>query len=136
SVSLYVAERDAATTHLYGQNTEVHTKSVLSLARFCLGDVDAALEVGVDALRAADAFRHPHSTAIPMVYVGGWVFGLCDATEQMMAVAKDLMALAEQHRLYGFRAHAAGTLGCAARPAGQPAQRNPRIPEEIGAAAF
>jgi class 3 adenylate cyclase/tetratricopeptide (TPR) repeat protein len=113
SLRLYVHERDAATTHLYGQNTEVHTKSVLSLTQFCLGDVDAALEVGVDGLQAADAFRHPHSTAIPMVYVGGWVFGLCDATEQMMIVAKNLLALAEQHRLYGFRAHAAAFIGWA-----------------------
>jgi tetratricopeptide (TPR) repeat protein len=113
SLTLYVAERDAATTHLYGQNTEVHTKSLLSLTHLCLGDVDAALEAGLDALQAADAIRHPHSTAIPMVYVGGWVFGLCDATEHMMAAGRSLLALAEQHRLYGFRAHAAAFIGWA-----------------------
>jgi class 3 adenylate cyclase/tetratricopeptide (TPR) repeat protein len=133
SLKLYVHERDAATTHLYGQNTEVHTKSVLSLTEFCRGDVDAALEVGVDALQAADAFRHPHSTAIPMVYVGGWVFGLCDATDQMMVVAKSLLALAEQHRLYGFRAHAAAFIGWAFCQEGHPEAGIPMITKAIAA---
>jgi len=113
SLALYVAERDATTTHLYGQNTEVHTKSLLSITHWCLGDVDGALAVGLDALRTADAIRHPHSTAIPMVYVGGWVFGLCGAAEQMLTVGRSLLALAEQHRLYGFRAHAAAIIGWA-----------------------
>jgi len=133
SLRLYVPERDAVTTHLYGQNTEVHTKSILSLTELFLGDVDAALDVGVDALQAADAFRHPHSTAIPMVYVGGWVFGLCDATEQMMAVAKNLLALAEQHRLYGFRAHAAAFIGWALCQDGHPEQGIPMIAKAIAA---
>jgi predicted ATPase/class 3 adenylate cyclase len=133
SLVLYAHERDAATTHLYGQNTEVHTKSVLSLTQFCLGDVDAALEVGVDALEAADAFRHPHSTAIPMVYVGGWLFGLCEATEQMMVVAKSLLSLAEQHRLYGFRAHAAAFIGWALCQEGHPEAGIPMIAKAIAA---
>ena len=133
SLRLYVDERDAATTYLYGQNTEVHTKSVLSLTQFCLGDVDAALEVGVDALHAADAFRHPHSTAIPMVYVGGWVFGLCDATEQMMEVAKNLLSLAEQHHLYGFRAHAAAFIGWALCQEGHAEAGIPMIAKAIAA---
>src|SRR5262249_14068335 len=29
SLALYVAERDAATTHMFGQNTEIHTRSSL-----------------------------------------------------------------------------------------------------------
>ena len=37
-----------------------------------------------------------------MIYVGGWTFGLAGAVEQMMAEAKNLLALAEQHRLNGF----------------------------------
>jgi len=133
SLALYVPERDAATTHMYGQNTEVHTKSLLSLTQWCLGDVEAAVEVGVDALQTADAIRHPHSTAIPMVYVGGWVFGLCDATEQMMAEAKNLLALAEQHRLYGFRAHGAAFVGWALCQGGQPEQGIPMITRAIAA---
>jgi predicted ATPase/class 3 adenylate cyclase len=133
SLALYVAERDAATTHMYGQNTEVHTKSLLSLTQLCLGDVNAALEAGLDALRTADAFRHPHSTAIPMVYVGGWVFGLCEATEQMMTEARNLLALAERHRLYGFRAHAAAFVGWALCQGGNPGQGIPMIAEAIAA---
>ena len=54
SLSLYVHERDEATTHMYGQNTEVHTKSLLSLTYWCLGDIDAAIRTGVDALRTGD----------------------------------------------------------------------------------
>jgi len=133
SLELYVHERDGATTHMYGQNTEVHTKSLLSLTHWCLGDVDAALETGLDALQTADAARHPHSTAIPMVYVGGWVFGLCDATGPMMAEAKNLLALAEQHRLYGFRAHAAAFIGWALAQAGQLEQGIPMIAKAIAA---
>jgi len=133
SLALYVPERDATATHIYGQNTEVHTKSVLSLTHFCLGDVDAALEAGLDALQTGDALRYPHSTAIPMVYVGGWVFGLCEATEPMMAEARNLLALAEQHRLYGFRAHAAAFIGWALCQGGNPGQGIPMIAQAIAA---
>lgn len=133
SLALYVAARDEATTHLYGQNTEVHTKSLLSLTHLCLGDADAALDSGLDALRTGDAIRHPHSTAIPMVYVGGWVFGLCDATNPMMAEARNLLALAEHHRLYGFRAHAAAFIGWALCQAGNPGQGIPMIAKAIDA---
>jgi class 3 adenylate cyclase/tetratricopeptide (TPR) repeat protein len=133
SLALYVAERDAATTHLYGQNTEVHTKSLLSLTHLCAGDVDGALKAGVDALRTADGVSHPHSTAIPMTYVGGWVFGLCGAIEQMMAEAKNLLALADQHHLYGFRAHASAFIGWALCQAGNPAQGIPMIAKAIEA---
>jgi tetratricopeptide (TPR) repeat protein len=133
SLALYVPERDAATTHLYGQNTEVHTKSVLSLTLLCLGDVDGALNIGRNALRTADSLRHPHSTAIPMTYVGGWVFGLCDASEQMMIEARNLLALAEQHHLYGFRAHASAFIGWALCQAGNPGQGIPLIAKAIEA---
>ena len=108
---LYVPERDAATTHQFGQSTEVHTKSALSPVLFCLGDVDRALEVGADALRSADMLRHPHSTAIPLTYVGGWIFGLCDASDNLMHEARRLLALSEQHRLTAFSGHGNGLLG-------------------------
>jgi class 3 adenylate cyclase/tetratricopeptide (TPR) repeat protein len=133
SLTSYVPELDAATTHMYGQNTEVHTKSLLSLALLCLGDIDGALDAGMDALQTADAVRHPHSSAIPLVYVGGWVFGLCEATEQMMSAAKSLLALADQHRLYGFRAHAAALVGWALCQSGNPGQGIPMIAQAIQA---
>ncbi|MEX2223178.1 MAG: AAA family ATPase, partial [Candidatus Rokuibacteriota bacterium] len=133
SMALYVPARDAATTHLYGQNTEVHTKSLLSVTYLCLGDVDIAIETGLDALRAADAIRHPHSTAIPMVYVGGWLFWLCGAAEQMLTVGKSLLALAEQHRLYGFRAHAAAFIGWALCQGGNPEAGMSMIAKAIAA---
>jgi len=133
SLALYVPERDAATTHLYGQNTEVHTKSLLSVTYLCLGDVDIALETGLDALRTADAIRHPHSTAIPMVYVGGWLFWLCGAAEQMLTVGKGLLALAEQHRLYGFRAHAGAFIGWALCQLGNPEEGMAMMAKAIAA---
>jgi tetratricopeptide (TPR) repeat protein len=133
SLALYVPERDAATTHLYGQNTEVHTKSLLSVTYLCLGDVDLALEAGLDALRRGDAIRHPHSTAIPMLYVGGWLFWLCGAVEQMLAVGKSLLALAEQHRLYGFRVHAAAFIGWALCQGGNPEEGIPMIAKAVAA---
>jgi class 3 adenylate cyclase/tetratricopeptide (TPR) repeat protein len=131
SLTLYVHERDAATTHLYGQNTEVHTKSLLSLTHLCLGNVDAALDAGLDALRTGDAVRHPHSTAIPMSYVGGWVFGLCGAAEEMLTVASSMLALAEQHRLYGFRVGAAAFIGWAHCLRGELEQGIPAIAKAI-----
>jgi tetratricopeptide (TPR) repeat protein len=133
SLALYVPERDAAATHTYGQNAEVHAKSLLSLTELCLGNVDAALDAGLDALRAADALRHPHSSAIPMVYVGGWVFGLCEATEQMMTEARNLLALSEEHRLHGFRPQAAAFFGWALCQSGNPGQGIPMIAEAIAA---
>jgi class 3 adenylate cyclase/tetratricopeptide (TPR) repeat protein len=132
SLSLYVHERDEATTHMYGQNTEVHTKSLLSLTHWCLGELDSAIRTGVDALRTGDALRHPHSTGIPMIYVGGWMFGLAGAVEPMMAEAKNLLALAEQHRLNGYRAHAAAFIGWGLSSAGKPDQGIPMIARAIG----
>ena len=133
SLALYVPKRDAVATHRYGQNTEVHTKSLLSITQLCLGEVDAALEAGLDALQTATALRHPHSMAIPMVYVGGWVFGLCEATEQMMVEARDLLALAERHRLYGFSAHATALVGWALCQGGNPGQGIPMLAQAIAA---
>jgi class 3 adenylate cyclase/tetratricopeptide (TPR) repeat protein len=133
SLRLYSAERDGAATHQFGQNTEVHTKSSLSLVHFCLGNIDLALAVGIDALRSADALRHPHSTAIPLTYVGGWVFGLCEATDQMMHEAERLRALAEQHRLTAFHAHGTGLLGWALCQQGQLARGAAAIEEAIAA---
>ena len=113
SLALYSPERDAASTHMFGQNTQVHSQALLSLTLFCLGDVNSALQVGRDALAAADALHHPHSTAIALCYVGGWVFGLCDATEHLFREAKRLVALSDQHRLRGFSAHGLAFVGWA-----------------------
>lgn len=103
SLALYSAERDEASTHMFGQNTQVHSRSLLSFALFCLGEIDEALQVGLDALEAADALHHPHSTALAQGYVGGWVFGLCGAKDELMRQAQHLITVSEQHRLGPFR---------------------------------
>ncbi len=113
SLAQYSPERDAASTHLFGQNAEVHNRSLLALALFCLGDIEAALAAGHSALSAADALRHPHSTAIALTYVGGWIFGLSDASEHLLREATRLQDLCEQHRLGGFRPHGLGLFGWA-----------------------
>jgi class 3 adenylate cyclase/tetratricopeptide (TPR) repeat protein len=113
SLELYSAERDAAATQLFGQNTQVHSRSLLSIALLCLGEVDEALEVGLDALEAADALRHPQSTALARAYVGGWLFGLCGAKTEMMREAQQLIALADQHRLGPFRLFGSAFMGWA-----------------------
>ena len=113
SLELYSAERDAASTHMFGQNTQVHSRSLLSLTLFCLGHVDEALQVGLDALEAADALHHPHSTALAQGYVGGLLFGLCGAKNELMYEAEQLIALSDQHRLGPFRLFGSAFLGWA-----------------------
>ncbi len=114
SIRDFVPERDTATTQKFGQSHEVHARSVLSLAHFCAGDVDSAFRVGVEAIRSADRLRHPHSTAIPLTYVGGWVFGLCDSADAIETQAQSLIALADEHRMGAFLPMGRGFLGQAA----------------------
>ena len=133
SLKLYSPDRDAASTHQFGQSTEIHAKSTLSLVLFCLGDVDRALEVGADALRSADMLRHPHSTAIPLTYVGGWVFGLCEASNHLMHEANRLIVLSEQHQLGAFKAHGTAFRGWALVQKGQFAEGAAALEEAIKA---
>lgn len=113
SLALYSAERDAAATHIFGQNTQVHSQSLLSIALFCLGQVDEALKIGVDALESADSLRHPQSTALAQAYVGGLLFGLCGATHELKREAEQLIAVSEQHQLGPFRLFGSAFLGWA-----------------------
>jgi class 3 adenylate cyclase len=113
SLQLYVPERDGAGTHLFGQNAQVHGSALLSLALFCLGEIDAAFRVGIEALRAADELRHPHSTAIALSYVGGWVFGLSGASDVLLREARRLIRICEQHQLSVFRHLGEAMLGWA-----------------------
>ena len=113
SLQLYVAERDGAVTDLFGQNAHVHGSALLSLALFCLGEIDAAFRVGIDALRAADELRHPISTVIALGYVGGWVFGLSGAANLLMQEARRLIRISEQHQLRVFRPLGEAMLGWA-----------------------
>jgi tetratricopeptide (TPR) repeat protein len=113
SLQLYSPERDAGSALMVGNDAQVHSRSLLSLALFCLGRIDEALEIGVAALCAADALRHPNSTALALAYVGGWVFGLCGATEQLMREAQRLIAVSEENRLAPFHAFGRAFLGWA-----------------------
>ena len=113
SLQLYVPDRDGPGTHLFGQNAQVHGSALLSLALFCLGEIDAAFRTGIEALRAADELRHPHSTAIALAYVGGWVFGLSGASDLLLREARRLVRISEQHQLSVFRHFGEAMLGWA-----------------------
>jgi tetratricopeptide (TPR) repeat protein len=113
SLHLYVPERDGAVTELFGQNAQVHGSALLSLALFCLGEIDTAFRVGIEALRAADELHHPISTAIALGYVGGWVFGLSGAADLLMREVRRLIRISEQHQLRVFRHLGEAMLGWA-----------------------
>ena len=51
----------------------------------------------------------------------------------MMVEARNLLALAERHRLYGFQAHASGLVGWALCQGGNPGQGIPMIAQGIAA---
>jgi tetratricopeptide (TPR) repeat protein len=68
---------------------------------------------------AADALRHPHSTALALCYVGGLIFGFCEASEHLARQARQLIALSEQHKLDGYRPHAMAFLGWALCQSGE-----------------
>jgi class 3 adenylate cyclase/tetratricopeptide (TPR) repeat protein len=122
SLRLYSEERDRAYTHLFGHDIQVHGAALLSVALFCAGEVDAALRIGLDALRTADGLHHPYSAALVIAHVGGVLFGHCGAPDAQAREARRLIALAEQHRLGPLRAHGEAHLGTALCAQGDVAQ--------------
>ncbi len=101
SLALYSPEWRDSTTQLFGQDIEIHSRSLLALTLFCLGEVDAALELGLDTVQLAEQREHAHSTVITLGYVGNLV-GFCGATEALMAIARRLVAVSEKHGLRPF----------------------------------
>ena len=120
SLDLYSPERHDVSTDLFGQNTRVHSQSLLTLAMFVSGDVEGALHLARETLLAADALRHPQSTALALSYIACNVFGFCQSPDHLMRGAKRLIALADQHRLGGFRAHGVAFMGWALSQQGEP----------------
>jgi class 3 adenylate cyclase/tetratricopeptide (TPR) repeat protein len=112
SLELYSPERDEAATLMFGQNTQVHSRCLLGLTHFCLGDVDQALQIVLDTLRSADELRHAHSTALALSYAG-LIVGMCGATEALMGAARRLIAMSEQHDLRPSRTVGKAFLGWA-----------------------
>ena len=102
-----------ATTQMFGQHIDVHVKAGLSTILACQGKVDQAIELGLDAMRTADRLRHPHSTAIPLAWVGGNTFWVLGAADEEARQSERLIALAEEHRFASFRAMGTAHLGAA-----------------------
>ena len=133
SIALYLPERDEGTTYLFGQNTQIHSRSMLSLALFCAGLIEDSLRIGTETLRTADTFRHPHSTTIALSYVGGWVFGLCGEADGLAREAQRLIGLSERHRLLAFRTFGAAFYGWALCQKGKFAEGIPLLQRAVDA---
>jgi len=133
SLELYSAERDDAATHMFGQNTQVHSRCLLGLTHFLLGDVDEALHTALDTLRSAEELEHAHSTALALSY-GGLIVGLCGAPEALMNAARRLTAISEQHRLGPFLTVGKAFLGWALCQRGDLEQGIAVMEEAIAAA--
>ncbi len=133
SLELYSAERDDAATHMFGQNTQVHSRCLLGLSHFLLGDVDEALQMVLDTLRSAEELEHAHSMALALSYVG-LIVGLCGAPEALMSAARRLTAISEQHRLGPFLTVGKAFLGWALCQRGDLAQGIAVMEEAIAAA--
>jgi hypothetical protein len=101
SLELYSPERDDDAMHMFGQNLEVHSHCLLSLANFLLGDIDRGLQEVLDALKSAEKLEHAHSTALALSYVG-LMLGMSGATEALMGAARRLTAISERHGLNPF----------------------------------
>lgn len=101
SLELYLLESDDAATHMFGQNPQVHAKSLLGLTHFLLGDIEHSLQHGLEALRVAEELRHAHSMALALSYLGMTVT-LCRAPVALMSIARRLTAISEQHGLRPF----------------------------------
>jgi predicted ATPase/class 3 adenylate cyclase len=133
SLELYSLERDDAATHMFGQNTQVHSRCLLGLTHFCLGEVDQALQIVLDTLRSAEELRHAHSTALALSYVG-LIVGLCGAAEALMGAARRLTAISEQHGLRPFLTVGKAFLGWALCQRGDLEQGIAVMEEAIAAA--
>jgi class 3 adenylate cyclase/tetratricopeptide (TPR) repeat protein len=99
-------------TLMFGQHVDVHVKAVICLVRAARGEVDAAIEFGVDALRTAARYRYPHTSAIPLAFLGT-AFSVLDANDQAVRGSERLLALAEEHQLTSFHAIGSAQLGVA-----------------------
>ena len=110
---LYREDRDEAVTYLFGQSAKVTAQSLMSLVMFCRGEVDSALALGLETMRAANQLRHPLSKAIAATYIGGWVLGLCGAKDEVQREARRLIEFCDLHNVRIFRAYGELFLGWA-----------------------
>lgn len=112
SLELFSLERDDSATYVFGQNTQVHSRCLLGLTHFLLGNVDEALELALDNLQSAGDVDHAHSTALALSYAG-LIMAMCGAPDALTATARRLIAVCEQHGLRPFLLVAKAFLGWA-----------------------
>lgn len=112
SLALFLLEPDDSATAMFGQNPQVHGRCLLSLTYYLLGDLDGALHTVLDALQAAEELDHAHSKALALSYAG-LIMAMSGAPEALMAAARRLLAVSEQHGLRPFMVVAKAFLGWA-----------------------
>ena len=101
ALELYSSERDDPATHMFGQNLEIHSRCLLSLTSFLLGDVDEGLRGVLGTLQSAEKLDHAHSSALALGYVG-LIVGMSGATDALMGAARRLTAISEKYGLGPF----------------------------------
>jgi tetratricopeptide (TPR) repeat protein len=102
ALAIYRPERDDNLTLLFGQNVKVNSQTVLSLVLYCLGECEAARRIARECLTTAAKLKHPHTTAISIVYAGLWVPWLDGDIEEMQAQADRLVSIATEFGLQLF----------------------------------
>src|SRR5262249_49607821 len=101
ALELYSSDRDDAVTHMFGQNLEVHSRCLLGLTNFLLGDVDQGLHDALDTLQSAEELGHAHTTALALSYIS-LLLGMSGATDALMGAARRLTAISEKYGLSPF----------------------------------
>ena len=112
SLELFLLVPDDSATEMFGQNPQVHSRCLLSLTYYLLGDLDGALHTVLDALQSAEELEHAHSKALALSYAG-LIMAMSGAPEALMASARRLLAVSEQHGLRPFLIVAKAFLGWA-----------------------
>ena len=102
ALSLYRPERDDGMTFLFGQNVKVNSQTVLSEVLYCLGERDQAKRIARECLATAEKLKHPHTTAISIVYAGLWVPWLDDDFDEVQVQAERLVSISTEFGLQLF----------------------------------
>jgi class 3 adenylate cyclase/tetratricopeptide (TPR) repeat protein len=112
SLELFLLEPDDSATQMFGQNPQVHSRCLLSLTYYLLGDLDGAFHTVLDTLQSAEELEHAHSKALALSYAG-LIMAMSGAPDALMASARRLLAVSEHHGLRPFEVVAKAFLGWA-----------------------
>lgn len=113
SLRLYEEGRDQPQTNIFAQDARITGKAVLALVCWIQGRLADARRIGAEAVKMAEALRHPLSIAIALSYYGGMVMGYSRLPGEVERYASGLAILSREYRLRAFEHYAAGWRGLA-----------------------